>query len=46
MKDDAGAVIYETWALNEATVEKASRERMIEVVLEIDGRPLSTFGCD
>ncbi|MEV4775244.1 NAD kinase [Microbacterium sp. LWO13-1.2] len=46
VKDAAGAVIYETWALNEATVEKASRERMIEVVLEIDGRPLSTFGCD
>jgi len=39
-------VVYETWALNEATVEKASRERMIEVVVEIDGRPLSSFGCD
>ncbi len=46
VKDAAGAVVYETWALNEATVEKASRERMIEVVLEIDGRPLSSFGCD
>ena len=39
-------VIYETWALNEATVEKASRERMLELVVEIDSRPLSTFGCD
>ena len=39
-------VIYETWALNEATVEKASRERMLEVVIEVDGRPLSLFGCD
>ncbi|GAA5152439.1 NAD kinase [Microbacterium pseudoresistens] len=46
VKDSAGAVVYETWALNEATVEKASRERMIEVVVEIDGRPLSSFGCD
>ena len=46
VKDADGAVIYETWALNEATVEKASRERMIEVVLEVDGRPLSSFGCD
>lgn len=46
VKDEAGAVVFETWALNEATVEKASRERMIEVVLEIDGRPLSSFGCD
>lgn len=46
IKDATGAVIYETWALNEATVEKASRERMMEVVIEVDGRPLSTFGCD
>jgi NAD+ kinase len=46
VKDAAGQVIYATWALNEATVEKASRERMLEVVVEIDGRPLSSFGCD
>ena len=46
VKDAAGEVIYDTWALNEATVEKAARERMMEVVIEIDRRPLSTFGCD
>ena len=46
IKDRDEQVIYETWALNEATVEKASRERMLEVVIEIDGRPLSSFGCD
>jgi NAD+ kinase len=39
-------MIFETWALNEATIEKASRERMLEVVIEVDGRPLSSFGCD
>jgi NAD+ kinase len=39
-------VVFETWALNEATVEKASRERMLEVVIEVDARPLSSFGCD
>lgn len=39
-------VIYESWALNEASVEKASRERMIEVIVEVDRRPLSSFGCD
>jgi NAD+ kinase len=39
-------VVFETWALNEAAVEKASREKMLEVVIEIDGRPLSSFGCD
>ncbi len=41
-----GTVIAATWALNEATVEKVARERMIEVVTEIDGRPLSRWGCD
>jgi NAD+ kinase len=41
-----GSVAAATWALNEATVEKAARERMIEVVIEIDGRPLSRWGCD
>jgi NAD+ kinase len=41
-----GTVTAQTWALNEATVEKVARERMIEVVIEIDGRPLSTWGCD
>jgi NAD+ kinase len=46
VKDASDDVIYDTWALNEATVEKASRERMLEVVIEIDGRPLSSFGCD
>ncbi|MHB8274321.1 MAG: NAD kinase [Dermatophilaceae bacterium] len=41
-----GKVIARSWALNEVTVEKAARERMLEVTLEIDGRPLSTWGCD
>jgi NAD+ kinase len=41
-----GEVVHRDWALNETTVEKAARERMLEVVLEVDGRPLSSFGCD
>ncbi|AXI80081.1 NAD kinase [Peterkaempfera bronchialis] len=41
-----GKVIHRDWALNEASVEKAARERMLEVVTEVDGRPVSTFGCD
>jgi NAD+ kinase len=39
-------LVATTWALNEASVEKAARERMIEVVVEVDGRPLSRWGCD
>jgi NAD+ kinase len=38
--------IASTWALNEASVEKASRDRMLEVIAEVDGRPLSRWGCD
>ena len=41
-----GEVVTSTFALNEASVEKAARERMLEVVVEIDGRPLSRWGCD
>lgn len=42
----AGEITHRTWALNEAAIEKANRRRMIEVVTEVDGRPLSSFGCD
>jgi NAD+ kinase len=38
--------VARTWALNEASVEKLSRERMLEVLVEVDGRPLSRWGCD
>jgi NAD+ kinase len=41
-----GELVTSTWALNEASVEKAARQRMLEVVVEIDGRPLSRWGCD
>ena len=41
-----GELVTHTFALNEASVEKAARERMIEVVVEIDDRPLSRWGCD
>jgi len=41
-----GKEVYRTWALNEATVEKSAAERMLEVIVEIDKKPLSSFGCD
>jgi len=41
-----GQVVASTWALNEAAVEKAARERMLEVVAGVDGLPLSRWGCD
>ncbi len=42
----AGQVLGRAWALNEAVVEKTTRGRILEVVLEVDGRPVSSFGCD
>lgn len=41
-----GRVVHTDWALNEASVEKAARERLLEVVTEVDGRPVSRFGGD
>jgi NAD+ kinase len=41
-----GERLADMWAVNEASVEKADRERLIEVVIEVDGRPVTEFGCD
>jgi NAD+ kinase len=41
-----GAPTVREWALNEASVEKGHRERMLEVMAGVDGRPLSRWGCD
>lgn len=34
------------WALNEASLEKGPRLGVLGVLLEVDGRPVSAFGCD
>lgn len=41
-----GEPTVHNWALNDATLEKAASPRMLEMVLEVDGRPLSRWGCD
>ncbi len=41
-----GEVVERCWALNEAALEKDDRGRMIEVVTEVDGRPVASFGSD
>jgi len=41
-----GQVVAAEWALNEASVEKSRRERMLEIAVAVDGRPLLRFGCD
>ena len=39
-------VMWQDWALNEAAVSKREAEGMIDLLLEVDGRPLSRWGCD
>ena len=34
------------WALNEASLERTNRERMLEIAVAVDERPLLRFGCD
>ncbi|MFD1718176.1 NAD kinase [Georgenia deserti] len=34
------------WAVNEAALEKGERARMVETTIGVDGRGLSSFGCD
>lgn len=41
-----GELVVRHWALNEASVEKSSRERMLELAIEVDETPLLRFGCD
>ena len=41
----AGKVFSQGWALNEVAVERSSTQ-MLELFVQIDGRPLSKWGCD
>ena len=41
-----GDVVYKTWALNEITVERAEPARMLDLVIAVDGRPVSQVGTD
>ncbi|MFO7164480.1 MAG: NAD kinase, partial [Mycolicibacterium hassiacum] len=43
---DDGRIINRGWALNEASLEKGPRLGVLGVKLEVDGRPVSSFGCD
>jgi NAD+ kinase len=39
-------VVDRTWALNEISLEKHDREKMISVLAHVDDHPLSRWGCD
>jgi len=37
---------WQSFAINELSVEKAIRSKMIDVMVSVDGRPLSRWACD
>jgi NAD+ kinase len=39
-------VIQSNWALNEMALEKGQPGKLLEVVVEVEGRPLSRWACD
>ena len=41
----SGVVFSKGWALNEVAIERSSTQ-MLELFVQIDGRPLSKWGCD
>ena len=44
--DVDGGLIGESWALNEVSVENIDRRGVLDAILEVDFRPVSSFGCD
>ncbi|MDO5499667.1 MAG: NAD kinase [Propionibacteriaceae bacterium] len=43
---DGGQVTWSSFAVNEVSMEKAARERMLELMIAIDDRPLHRWACD
>ena len=41
-----GEVLSQGWALNEASLEKGAHQGVLGVMVTIDERPVSAFGCD
>ena len=44
--DGYGRLLGEGWALNEASLENQDRRGVLDAILEVDFRPVSSFGCD
>lgn len=41
-----GPAIWRSFAVNELSIEKAVRSRMLDVLVSVDDRPLSRWACD
>lgn len=46
VRDAEGNLTWASPAVNEVSLEKLARERMLTVLVSVDDRPLSRWGCD
>ncbi|MFI5503733.1 inorganic polyphosphate/ATP-NAD kinase [Corynebacterium kutscheri] len=46
IKNAQGVICGSGWALNEVSIENSNRRGVLDAILEVDGRPVSSFGCD
>ena len=46
VRNPEGELTWSSPAVNEVSLEKLARERMLTVLVSVDGRPLSRWGCD
>ena len=46
VNDEITGVRWESFAVNEVSIEKAARDRMLEVLASVDHRPVSRWHCD
>lgn len=46
VRSEAGEVLWNSFAVNECSLEKLARQRMLEVLVRIDDRPLSRWATD
>lgn len=44
--DGGGEEIGRGWALNEVSIENLNRRGVLDATLEVDARPVASFGCD
>ncbi len=44
--DDQGTRLWSSFAVNEVSLEKASRQKVVEILATIDGLPVSRWACD
>lgn len=46
VRDADGTLVWQSFAVNEASLEKLAREKMLNVLAQVDQLPLSRWGCD